>query len=262
MREFTVRVISQKALTKDIFLLNLKLEKPFKSLTPGQFFMIKIQDGFEPFLRRPLAWFSYDKNKKSIQFAYKVVGKGTTILAHKKTEEKLNILGPLGKGFSSYLKKEKLLFVAGGAGIFPFFSILENLSEKQKKNSKLIWGVNKKNDLFYINKLKNKLPIYLVTEDGSISKKALATDVVEKILSEDQNDWFIIACGPAEMLKNLANLLEKYKLNGELSMEERMACGFGACLGCAVPSKKGGYLRACKDGPVFRFDEIDWKRVK
>jgi len=112
-----------------------------------------------------------------------------------------------------------------------------------------------------LNRIPKSIKVFLATEDGSKGEKALATELVNELCQKQKMDY-IFACGPKAMLKRLAELSEEYKIPGYLLYEERMACGIGACLGCAVPDKNGGYLKACEEGPVFGFDEIEWDKVK
>jgi len=254
------KILANKPIAQNIYQLGLKISRNLK-LSPGQFFMVRVKDDLEPLLNRPLSWFEYHSAKHYLSFVYQIVGRGTKILSQRRPNEELSIIGPLGKGFELKPVKGRILLVAGGVGMAGLWSLLERLKEKANCSVNLVWGVRNKKQFYLLTRIPKPIKVFLATEDGSAGKKGLATDLAEKNLEKDKLDY-IFACGPKAMLKRLAELSGKYKISGYLLYEERMACGIGACLGCAVPDKNGGYLKACEDGPVFRFDEIDWDKVK
>ena len=148
------------------------------------------------------------------------------------------------------------MLVAGGLGM----PGLWRFCKLGKSDVTLVWGARTKAQFFPLA-LPKKVRYIRVTEDGSLGQKGLATEVAEKLMDAEGAPDVVYSCGPKAMLKELAKICVKRGIRGQVLYEERMACGIGACLGCAVPAKSGGYLRACADGPAFWFDEIDWERV-
>jgi len=254
------KICSNKKIGKEIFLLGVKTEKKLR-LKPGEFFMIRAQDGNDPLLNRPLSWFRYFPQKGVLEFAYQVVGRGTRILSARKVSEELIIIGPLGKGFELEKLSGRIFLVAGGMGMAGLWSLAEKLSKNKKCEVHLVWGTKSKSGFFLLRELPEKMKIHLGTQDGSRGRKGMATELVNELIREEGVPDKIFACGPKAMLKELARIAEAGKIPGQVLYEERMACGIGACLGCSAPAKGGGYLQSCLDGPAFRFEQIDWERV-
>lgn len=225
---------------------------------PGQFVNIAI-DGF--FLRRPISVARVSEN--SISLYYKTVGGGTLRLSELECGDKLNVLLPLGNGFDFEKKAEKeLLLVGGGVGVPPMMGCYEDALRKGMR-PKVILGFNKSSEVFGIDEFKSiasecgvKPNIHIATVDGSLGTMGTVIDVIEEITDENNLDIeksYIFACGPKPMLKAISQL----PAGGQYSLEERMACGFGACMGCTCSTRVGG-KRICKDGPVFLKEEIIW----
>ncbi len=227
-----------------------------KNAQPGQFVNIKVSDGLEPLLRRPISIHKVKGNKISI--LYEVVGAGTKILSQKKPGEFLDIIGPLGNGFDYKrvvkTKKGKNILVAGGMGLAP----LVFLAEKIESSKPLVLiGAKTKEQILCAQEFKNlDCTVKIATDDGSLGFKGKVTDLLKNVLEQTQpQDLF--CCGPHLMLKAISEIAHENKINAQLSLEEHMACGIGACLGCAV-STKAGYKSVCKDGPVFCAKELTW----
>ena len=225
---------------------------------PGQFVNIAI-DGF--FLRRPISVARVDKNSMSLY--YKIVGGGTSRLSELKSGEKLNILLPLGNGFDlNKIGDEEALLVGGGVGVPPMMGCYE-VALKIGMRPKVILGFNNSSEVFGADEFESiasaygiRPDIHISTVDGSLGTKGTVIDVIKEIADEEYLDIensYILACGPKAMLKALSELSAK----GQYSLEERMACGFGACMGCTCSTRSGG-KRVCKDGPVFLKEEIIW----
>ena len=256
---FKGRIISNKQLAKNIYLLSLRLEKKIEP-QPGQFFMLKVTPGINPLLPRPFSWFEISDSGKEVKFLYQIVGRGTELLSQKIKGEPISLLGPLGRGFNLKPARGKVYLIAGGVGIAGLWALVKKLKKDKKLKLEMFWGAKDKGYFFPISKEGFKL-VY-ASEDGSRGRKALVSELfMERLRNGARPDYFY-ACGPLGMLKAIANLAKEYHLKGEVLYEERMACGLGACMGCAVPSSGGGYLRACQDGPVFNWEEIDWEKVK
>lgn len=226
---------------------------------PGQFVNIKVP-GF--YLRRPISICDYENGKLTI--IYKVVGNGTDAMCRMKKGDELSILVGLGNGFDMDKSGLNPLLVGGGVGLPPMYGLAKRLVEKGC-NVNVVMGFASSADLFYreefekLNGLSDKgsCNVYIATVDGSIGKKGFVTDCFDEI---DKISTYY-ACGPVPMLKAIASKLsdrrntEGKDIIGQLSFEERMGCGFGACVGCSIETRSG-FKKVCKDGPVFMSDDI------
>lgn len=229
-----------------------------KSAKPGQFLNIKLSDGLRPFLRRPFSIHDISGNK--LEILYEVLGEGTKILSGKKKGECLDIIGPLGNGFD-YRKtrkhcKQVALLVAGGIGVAP----LLYLAKKIKVTDLIVLiGAQTKSQVLCEKEFKDLgCDVRIATDDGSVGFGGRVTELLKSLLPKISNSSAVIyACGPKPMLKALADISSKSNIPAQLSMEEHMSCGIGACLGCVVKTKKG-LERVCKEGPVFDAGHLIW----
>jgi len=229
-----------------------------KNASPGQFVNIKVSQGFEPLLRRPVSIHRVKGSK--IALVYKVIGTGTKILSTRRPQELLDVIGPLGSGFSYKqavkTKKSINILIAGGMGVAPLLFLAEKI--KLSKPIVLI-GAKTKKQILGVQEFKTLgCTTKISTDDGSAGFKGRVTDLFKQVLSTaDYQPSAIYACGPKQMLKAVSEIANENKINAQLSLEEHMACGIGACLGCVV-STKNGYQSVCKDGPVFCAKELAW----
>lgn len=227
-----------------------------KNARPGQFVNIKVSDGFQPLLRRPISIHKVKGSK--VKLFYEVVGVGTEVLAKRKPGEFLDIIGPLGNGFdyrrSVGAKEGKNVLIAGGMGVAP----LVFLAQKLKLSQPLVLiGARTKKQILCAQEFKTLgCCVKLATDDGSLGFKGKVTDLLKIILTQSKPTG-LFSCGPLPMLKAVNEIAQENKIKAQLSLEEHMACGIGACLGCVV-STKNGYRRVCKDGPVFSSQELTW----
>ena len=210
----------------------------------GQFVNIKLEGLY---LRRPIS--VCDKEKDLLTIIYKVVGKGTEQMKNM-TSGKLNILSGLGNGYDTSLSGDKPLLIGGGVGVPPMYMLCKELIKEGKKVS-VILGFNKKSEIFYAKEFADLgAEVYITTVDGSEGIKGFVTDAMKDI------DYsYIYTCGPEPMFKAIYKAM---KTEGQFSFEERMGCGFGACMGCSCKTITG-YKRICKDGPVMKREEILWE---
>jgi len=255
------KISYNKPIARGIYLLGLRVGKKLE-LVPGQFFMVRVQEGNDPLLGRPLDWFYYDRAKDVLEFVYQVVGRGTSLLSKRKQDEPVSILGPLGKGWDWKPGNKNMLLVAGGLGIPGLWDFCMDSKKHRSCAMTLLWGARTKDLFFLMDKIPKAINFIPVTEDGSLGEKGLVTERLKKMLRSGYRPEYILSCGPQLMLKALARIAREFDIPGQVLYTERMACGFGACLGCAVPKAGGGYLHVCTDGPAFKFEEIDWERVK
>lgn len=226
--------------------------------------MLRVSETMDPILARPFG-ISSIISKRSLELVYNTVGKGTNMLSRLEPGRMLDMLGPLGNGFSMPEKGEIPVLIAGGCG-FPPLHFLSIKFARRKIKSHVFIGAKDRRHLpppFIMNGFKKNLcSIHLATEDGSAGTRGLVTQLVSKSLQTtgtgDERRPVLYACGPRAMLAAVAALAAEHSVTCYVSMEERMACGMGACMGCAVPVRRGGYKRVCKDGPIFRAEEIAW----
>lgn len=211
---------------------------------PGRFVNIKI-DGL--FLRRPISVCDSDDN--SVTVIYKVVGKGTDALSKMKIGEKLDVLSDLGNGYDTTPSGDKPLLIGGGVGTPPMYMLAKKLISEGKTPT-VILGFNTKKEIFFENEFRKAgAETIIATADGSVGIKGFVTDAMKDIEYS-----YIYTCGPEPMLKAV---YRASKTSGQFSFEERMGCGFGACMGCSCKTVTG-YKRICKDGPVLSKEEILW----
>ena len=256
-RHVLAKVISQEEIKKGCF--RIKMEAPFvaNKAEPGQFLHIRCGDSMDPLLRRPIS--IHRIGKKDVEILYNVVGKGTAILSGLKKGDSVDIVGPLGRGFNvCKTRRSTKMLIAGGMGVAPLLGLAEKLSKDTKKFI-VILGAKTKNHILCEKEFKALgAEVYVATEDGSRGKKALATELAQELARSKQYKWSdicVYAAGPMGMVKTLCRLVEGCSAESQVSLEERMACGLGACLGCVVDTQTG-YKRVCKDGPVFDMCDI------
>ncbi len=242
MTQGIYKILYNFALTDTVY--SMVLEGNTSALiAPGQFVNIKLEGKF---LRRPIS--VCDFNDKTITIIYKVVGEGTAQMSKMKAGETLDVLVGLGNGFNPEKAGEKPLLIGGGVGIPPLYNLCKELLKMGKKPT-VILGFNTKSEIFYDKAFKELgVDVIVTTVDGSQGVKGFVTDA----FPEDYDYFF--TCGPMPMFKAIEKVA---KTSGQYSFEERMGCGFGACMGCSCKTKYGN-KRICKDGPVLYREEIIW----
>jgi dihydroorotate dehydrogenase electron transfer subunit len=262
-------ISGNEEIQEDCFLMKVKVASYFENPLPGQFVMIRIAGLNDPFLSRPISIYSFSRGKNycSLELLYRVMGKGTQILAGLIKGSQVEIHGPLGNGFEIQTVKKNIVFIAGGIGIAPLSLLIEILCRRADCSPSAMTvylGFQGASAVVGLDKLKKLCcDIAVCTDDGTLGTKGFVTQIFQKDMKKFSSDnTSIYACGPKEMLKSLAKILNKSKFNCQVSLEERMACGTGACMGCAVAVKdeKGAfvYKRVCADGPVFNLADIIW----
>jgi len=243
-----VKITGKRTIADNVH--ELQFDWPFGKAEAGQFVMIRVHIGLVPLLRRPMSIAGEDGGTASIIF--KNVGEGTGILSSKSVGEEIDVLGPLGNPFSTP-KEARVIMAGGGVGIPP---LLFFARQNRHLNISAVIGGATKNDIFGVEELKRYCKdVTVTTDDGSSGIKGLVTAPLPGLI-KDKSD-FIIACGPKGMLKAIDNLCKEHGIDGQISTEEKMACGFGVCLGCIVKTVNGN-RRTCMSGPVFNTGVIEW----
>jgi len=249
VKDAKVKILSNIKVGDSYYKMTLDAPYIARYATPGQFVQVRCSDGFDPLLRRPFSIHRLASNQ-GVEILYEVIGRGTEILSMKKKGEHLDVLGPLGKGFT-LPRSSTATIITGGMGVAPFVFLAEVLKKKNIKTTVLI-GANTKS-LILCEKDFKKLgfEIYIATDDGSRGCKGLVSK-----LFKPQTGTIVYVCGPNPMLKCIAGMCKRKRIDCEVSLEEKMACGIGACLGCSVKVKSGRNKLACKDGPVFKATDL------
>ena len=278
MKDIKAKIILNKRISKGRFNMRLNAPAISKVARPGQFVMVKCSNAHNPLLRRPLSFHKIEND--SFELLYQVIGKGTQILSHTKPGEALDIIGPLGNGFDPLpargIRLDAIL-VAGGIGVAPLYALAKDAISHGLHLTVLIGAKTKDHILCDEDFRKLGADVEIATEDGSKGYMGFATDLLirhcesaeggrsnlghPRLLrrSAPRNDVVIYACGPRPMLKEAARIAKSWRIPCQVSFEERMACGTGVCLGCAVKTITG-YKMACKDGPVFNAGDIIWQK--
>jgi dihydroorotate dehydrogenase electron transfer subunit len=250
-------IVAQESLTPDIFRLTLSSARIAESARPGQFVHLRVTEGIDPLLRRPFSIHGVNRSRGTFDLLYRCVGRGTGLLCQCNSGT-LDILGPLGNGFVLSNQGDAVV-VAGGMGAAPVFFLLQELLD-MGVHPIFFWGVKQSREVFGVqNLLERGVDVRLASEDGLAGEPGLITRQLAEWLAlypnAIHNPGYV--CGPKAMLAAVDSAV-KSTLNWQVSVEERMACAAGVCMGCAVKMRSGGYRLACSDGPVFRLGEVDW----
>jgi dihydroorotate dehydrogenase electron transfer subunit len=261
-KQTSCSIVSNVEVVPGVHLMWIEASNIAGSALPGQFITVRCGDFT---LRRPFS--IHQITSREIAILFKVKGNGTLWLSQRQRHDRIDILGPLGKGFRIEPSARNLLLVAGGIGIAPLVFLMRYASSRHQIT--LIHGAVTATEL-YIERCQpaaincQGVQFVPVTEDGSMGKKGMATDVLPDFL-----DWAdqVYACGPVDMYKTMTEMSRRVKHSSlklrkcQVSLEVRMGCGFGACYGCTI-NTKNGQKQVCRDGPVFELDDIIWQEVK
>lgn len=255
-----VLIIDQENISDRFFKITLKSNYITSKAKPGQFVNIKVSNTTDPLLRRPISIHKIIRESQTFELLYEVVGKGTVLLSQKTSLETINILGPLGNGFSLTKRpKETAILVGGGIGIAPLYALAEKITKKTYRSVHVLIGAKTKSFILCESDFKNLgADVFISTEDGSYGKKGLITQTLDNLIHDlNLKNVDIFSCGPYPMLKSISEIADKHKSKCQMSFEANMACGIGACKGCAIKTNSG-YKMVCKDGPIFDAKEINW----
>lgn len=259
MAEFQEKapVVAREQLTAEVIRLTLRCPRIAAAATPGQFVMVRAGDTLDPLLRRPLSIHRVS-GADELAVLFKVVGKGTRLLAAAKPGSTLDVIGPLGRGFVPAPEGPHCL-IGGGMGIAPLYFLAQHLLEARGSHAgpPVLLGAQTQAELLLLAQEFTGLgyPVLTATDDGSLGHPGFVTDLLDTLLPEVRQ---VYVCGPLPMMRTVAAKCHQAGVACQVSLETHMACGLGACLGCTVPARDGGYHHVCKDGPVFPAEEVVW----
>lgn len=271
----TARLLEQEGVAHQTFRMKLYSPAIAGEARPGQFLMLQIREGNDPLLRRPFSFHRIDAEAGCVEILYRVVGRGTWLMSRMGPGEMLSLIGPLGNGFQPDLSRTGPAFVvAGGIGIAPLQELMSCLLAAKGTGESdalhLFYGARTAVELLPPERLEEPgLRIHWATDDGSLGFRGYVTQCIEQVAQEEGiRPVMVYSCGPLPMQYRVAQWALREGIESQLSLESLMACGFGACLGCALPASNPAdptlehYLHVCKDGPIFSSGTIRWDRIR
>lgn len=274
MKNYKTMILSNQELSPGYFRMKILAPSFAAAAQPGQFVMLRPHLALPTMLRRPFGIFRTGTlppeceglpPREYMEILYKVVGQGTTVLSELHAGDRVELLGPLGRGFDLGQPAGEKILVGGGIGLVPLFMLAEALL-RQGQRVRLLMGGRSRDDILAVTEFERLgVETYVSTDDGSLGEEGLVTRVLERKLDKyPQAEVF--ACGPLPMLAAVQAICAGRKVPLQVSLEAHMACGVGACLGCVVKGaghseENPQYLCTCKAGPVFRGDQLDWQRA-
>jgi dihydroorotate dehydrogenase electron transfer subunit len=247
------KIIENKRITEDLFILELSGEEKLPEFKPGQFVQIRVDDSPGTFLRRPISIHDVDFRRNTFKLLIQVAGQGTCSLSKLMAGDTLNLVYPLGNSFTIPSAHERVLLVGGGVGVAPLLFLGKHIISTGCKTDWLL-GFRNRDRIIDLDEYLKIGNVFLTTEDGSEGEKGYVTN--HSILSESHYDR-IYCCGPDLMMKAVADYCRKSHIICEVSLENLMACGFGICL-CCIVNTVNGNICTCTDGPVFNITELKW----
>jgi dihydroorotate dehydrogenase electron transfer subunit len=269
--QFTSMILSNAEVSPGYWRMRLTAPQEFSSAVPGQFVMVRVHGAIDPLLRRPFGIFdvglhipaqSGAASQPYFEMLYRVVGKGTAMLATLHETDLLDILGPLGAGFNFGSPDEEKLIVGGGVGLAPLYLLAKELVKQS--SVRLFAGGRTRDDILCITEFERLgVECYTATEDGSLGECGLVTEALLRRLDVIKEMAAIYACGPHGMLNAVATIAAERNIPCQVSLEGYMACGVGACLGCVAPgaghtAETPDFRCVCTEGPVFEAGELKW----
>lgn len=252
-----MEVVDNRELVPRIFQMKLMAPGVAKTAAPGQFLHIRCSHSISPLLRRPISIAGVGEDLETVEIIYRVVGEGTQWLSRRASGEELDVLGPLGKGFPMPKPEANPVLVGGGLGVAPLLFLAQEIAKNRgttKSPGRVFIGFCTAAEAYGIDRLKTwGYDVFVATDDGSLGHRGFPTDPLTSGLGADD---VLYTCGPLPLISKVKALGRRYSIPTYLSLEERMACGIGACIGCSVKASGDGYKKVCKDGPVFEADKV------
>lgn len=260
-KQVFAKLIKKQEIIKDIYKFSVKAPEIVETAKPGNFIEIRVTEGIDPFLRRPISIYNLDKENGILEFIFQVKGKGTEILSKKEEETDIDIIGPLGHGTFKFEKYKNIAVIGGGIGIFPLYELSKEAKQNDIKVNCYL-GFRNKNFVMLEKEFEEITDnLTITTDDGTYKEKGFAIDYLIKDMESEKYEC-IYACGPLPMLKAIQKYANENNIDCQISLEEKMACGLGVCLGCAVKTAKSPkdapeYWHVCKGGPVFQAKDVE-----
>lgn len=273
-------VLFNREIAADHFQMRLKAPAAARRARPGQFVHVLCDGtdscGRSPLLRRPLSLSDTDPRRGTIDFIYKVVGLGTEVLAQVRAGEKVDFLGPLGRPFTAPARNRVACLVGGGVGIPPLYFLAKSLASRPAVEIRVFLGARTKKWVICADDFRKlNFPVYVATDDGSLGYRGSIVDLAKRELSFPrkresdprfrEDDCSLYVCGPTPMMAAAARLAREKKIPAQVSLEERMGCAMGVCMGCVVEvttepaGSHARFQRVCTEGPVFKAGELLWR---
>lgn len=253
-------IVWHEKIAPDHYLMRVLAPEIAKKAKPGQFVHVLPGTTMDPLLRRPISLHGIDPVKDTVSLLYRVVGRGTRMMSELPVGGTIDIMGPLGKGFDIPDKINRVVVVGGGIGVAPLLPLLQALKH-YKIDTTVLLGAATADYLLGVRQIEGLgHKVEAATDDGTYGHKGFVTDLAARHLQGSKPDYFY-ACGPNPMLSKLAQMMSRAGIPGQVSLEERMGCGVGACLACVCKVKVAGtqqfdYKKVCADGPVFAASEV------
>jgi len=273
MKNFKTKILSNEEISPGYFRMKILTSGIAQHARPGQFIMFRVQRSLPPLLRRPFGIFQTGllapdcdglPPREFLEILYKVVGSGTEIMSRLHEGDLVEVLGPLGKGFDLGDSGREKILVGGGIGLVPLYMLAQELTKTS--HVRLLMGGRTRDDILAVTEFgRLGVETYVSTDDGSLGEEGFVTQVLERKLKKFPGAS-VYACGPMPMLDAVQKICHAHKVPLQVSLEALMACGVGACLGCVVKGsghteENPRYLCSCKEGPVFRAEQLDWGKL-
>ncbi len=273
MRNYKTIVLSNQEISPGYCRMRILAPGFGATARSGQFIMFRVQRSLPPLLRRPFGIFRTGSlppdcegqpPKEYVEILYKVVGEGTSLMRRLHEGDRVEVLGPLGRGFDEGPSGEEKILVGGGIGLVPLYMLARSLVGASPV--RLLMGGRTRDDILAVTEFERLgVQTYVSTDDGSLGEEGLVTEVLKRKLAKYPGAG-VYACGPMPMLEAVQKICAAHKVPLQVSLEALMACGVGACLGCVVKGKGHSeetprYLCTCKEGPVFRAEQLDWSKM-
>ncbi len=260
-RNIKADIVRKEMLAQDICRITAYSPWVCKNSRPGQFLNVRCSEGTDPILRRPVSICDASIGKNEFDIIFMIKGKGTRLLVDKNRGEELDVLGPLGNSFDTSESYKKIVVVGGGIGIYPLLFLLKYSGAESKT---CCLGFRNSEAAVMTNEFRGCTDTFIITtDDGSIGSKGFVTERLDEVIKSGKPD-IMYACGPNQMLRAVSSFAAREAIPCQVSMEQRMACGIGACLVCACKTKNPDnddwdYSHVCKDGPVFWSHRISFE---
>jgi len=264
MQNLLTEVLWNRRVSENYGRIAIACGESFARSKPGQFVMLGFPECIDPLLRRPFSIhrrIDAETQIRGIELLYKTVGPATRRLSRLKAGEPVSLLGPLGNAFLVPSEARRIYLAAGGVGVAPLVFFAESLGQPRIASGeyRVFLGGRSREDLVCIDDFERLgIPVFRTTDDGSEGDQCFVTTPLEEAIRREPPD-LVLACGPKAMLACVLGIVQAHRIPCQVSIETMMACGMGACLGCAVPSRRDAsrYLHACLDGPVFDAEDIE-----